>query len=71
MNENEKKLQQIIMEELNKSDVNSMINSKISSTLSSREFKQKVKELSAEVVNELFKILWQRNSIWKSTVSRA
>ena len=70
MNENEKKLQQIISEELTKSEVNSMISSKLNSTLSSREFKQKVKELSADVVNELFKLLWQRNNFWKSGVSR-
>lgn len=71
MNENEKKLQRIISEELSKSDVNSMISSKIDSALSSREFKQKVKELSADVVNELFKILWQKNNFWKSTAIRA
>lgn len=71
MNENEKKLQQIISEELSKSDVNSMISNKLNSALSSREFKQKVKELSSEVVSELFKILWQRNNFWKSSVSRA
>ncbi len=71
MNENNKRLQQIIFEELSKSDVNSMIGNKISSALSSREFKQKVKELSADVVSELFKILWQRDNFWKTTVSRA
>ena len=71
MNENEKRLQKIISEELSKSDVNSMINSKIDSALSSRDFKQKVKELSADVVNELFKILWQKNNFWKSTAVRA
>lgn len=70
MDRNEKTLQRIISEELSKSEVNSMISSKINSTLSSREFKQKVKELSADVVNELFKLLWQRNNIWKSSVSR-
>ena len=48
-----------------------MISSKLNSTLSSREFKQKVKELSSEVVSELFKILWQRNNFWKTSVSRA
>ena len=71
IDENKNKLQQIIMEELSKSDVNSMISSKINSTLSSREFKQKVKELSSQVVSELFKILWQRDNFWKSTVSRS
>lgn len=70
MDRNEKTLQRIISEELSKSEVNSMISSKLNSTLSSREFKQKVKELSADVVNELFKLLWQRNNIWKSSVSR-
>jgi len=70
ISENELKLQKIISEELSKSDVNSMIGSKITSALSSREFKQKVKELSTEVVSELFKILWQRDNFWKSTVSR-
>ena len=67
---NESVLQRIISDELSKSDVNSMISSKLSSALSSREFKQKVKELSADVVGELFKLLWQRNNIWKSSVSR-
>ena len=70
MNENEKKLQQIISEELSKAEVNSMISSKLNSTLSSREFKQKVKEVSADVINELFKLLWQRNNVWKNSVSR-
>ena len=70
MDRNEKTLQRIIKEELTKSDVNSMISSKINSALSSREFKQKVKELSSDVINELFKLLWQRNDIWKSSVSR-
>jgi len=70
MDGNEKTLQRIISEELSKSEVNSMISSKINSTLTSREFKQKIKELSSDVINELFKLLWQRNNIWKSSVSR-
>ena len=70
MDGNEKTLQRIISEELSKSEVNSMISSKINSTLTSREFKQKIKELSSDVINELFKLLWQRNNIWKSSVSK-
>jgi hypothetical protein len=46
-----------------------MIISKFEDKLSSREFKKKVKEIAADVVNEIFKILWQRNSFWKSAVS--
>lgn len=62
------KIYQILMEELSKSDVSSMIDRKLSSSLDSKDFKRKVKELSAEVVNDLFKILWQRNSFWKNSV---
>ena len=61
---NESVIKDIIEEELTRSDVNSIISDKISS----QEFKKKVKELASEVVNELFKILWQRNTLWKSSV---
>lgn len=59
-------LRKCIVENLTKNEVYSMINSKLDSKLNSREFKKLVKELSADVVNEVFKILWQRNSFWKS-----
>ena len=61
---NESIIKDIIEEELTRSDVNSIISDK----MSSQEFKKKVKELASEVVNELFKILWQRNTLWKSSV---
>ena len=50
----------LITEELTKSDVKSMISNSIDSKISSREFEKKVKELAADVLNELFRILWQR-----------
>jgi len=62
----ESDLREIITEELTKSEISSMIASKIGDNMNSREFKKKVKELAADVVNEIFKILWQRNSFWKS-----
>lgn len=63
---NEDNIRQIIMEEITKSEISSMIASKIGDNMDSREFKKKVKEIAADVVNEIFKILWQRNSFWKS-----
>mgnify|MGYP007133718315 CR=1 FL=1 len=63
---NENDIRQIIMEEITKSEISSMIASKIGDNMDSREFKKKVKEIAADVVNEIFKILWQRNSFWKS-----
>lgn len=70
MTVNENRLYSIINEELSKDDVSSLINQKISSELSSSDFKRKIREISADVVSELFKILWQRNNTWKSAVSR-
>lgn len=67
MNNNER-IYQILQEELSRSDVTSMINSKLSSSLNSKDFEKKVKEISSEVINNLFKILWQRNTFWKNSV---
>ena len=63
---NEEMLFGLVCEELTKGDVSSLISSKIADNMDSREFRKKVKELAAEVVNEIFRILWQRNSFWKS-----
>lgn len=67
---NERKLHSIIKEELTNSQVESMINSKLSSALKSTDFKKAVKELSADVVSEVFKILWQRNNMWMDSAKR-
>ena len=66
---NESKIKELVYEELSKSEVSSMIASKIDNKLSSQEFKKIVKSLATDVVSELFKILWQRNSFWKSSAA--
>ena len=64
------RIHKILQEELTKNDVNSIVNSKIDSALSSRDFKKAVKELASDVINELFKQLWQKNTLWKNAVAR-
>ena len=59
-------LREIITEEMTKGEISSLIASKLGDNLNSRDFKRKVKEIAADVVSEIFKILWQRNSFWKS-----
>lgn len=66
----DKRLTEIINEELSKSDVNSMIDRKIDSSISSRDFQSAVKKITADVISELFKTLWQRNSSWMGSISR-
>ena len=67
---NEEKIIQIINEEMSKSEITSLIQSKIDSNISSKDFEKKVKEITSSVINELFKILWQRNSFWKDSIKR-
>lgn len=65
---NKRIIRQLVKEELSKSDVTSLITSKLDSELSSSDFKKMIKGLAADVVSEMFKTLWQRDSMWKSTV---
>lgn len=66
----EERLYEIITEELSRSDVNSMIASKLDSNLSSNDFKKKVKEIAASVVEELFKTLWQKKTFWATDIKK-
>lgn len=62
---NEQEFNDLIVEELTKTEVTSIIRDKFDSQLDSSEFKKKVKEISAEVVSNLFRTLWQQNNMWK------
>ena len=55
-----------INEELTKSDVRSIM----SSEYKSADFKKAVKEISAAVIEDLFRTLWNRSSTWKGGVTR-
>ena len=56
-----------INEELTKGDVKSMM----SSEYKSADFKKAVKEISAEVIEDLFRTLWNRSSMWKGGITRS
>lgn len=61
---------QILMEEMTKPEITSLIQSKIDSSLTSRDFIKKVKEITADVLDDLFKTLYQHNNVWKTQVKR-
>ena len=63
-----KDINRLINEEMSRSEISSLIQNKIDSNMSSKDFEKKIKEISASVLDELFKILWQRNSFWKNSV---
>lgn len=56
---NTDKIINIITEELNKSDIIDIIKN-------DKDFEKRVKKIVSDVVTELFRVLWQHNSIFKS-----
>ena len=66
----EKRLNQIITEEINKTDVENIVSRKINSTLDSRDFKKTVKDIVADVLEELYRTLWNRSSMWRGGITR-
>ena len=54
-------LEDIIIEELNKTDI-------IDIARKDKDFEKRIKEIVSDVVVELFRVLWQHSSTFKSLV---
>jgi hypothetical protein len=67
---NESRLDRIISEEINKTDVNNAIASKLSSSYESKEFKKAVRAIVADAIEDLYRVLWNRSSSWKGGVAK-
>lgn len=59
MERNNEKIISLITEEMKKSDVMDIIKN-------DKDFEKRVKKITADVVTELFRVLWQHNSIFKA-----
>jgi hypothetical protein len=66
----DERIKQIIREEINKTDVEAIVNRKLSSSYDSRDFKKAVKDITADVIEDLFRTLWNRSSSWKGGITR-
>lgn len=64
----EKKIRNIVEEELTKAEVNSLINNKVDSILQSNDFKRKVKAITADVLEDLYRTMYQKKTFWQSSV---
>lgn len=62
----ENRLKQIINEELNTTEVRSMINSKLEDYLRERAFKKAVREIVVDVIEEYFREMWRKSGFWKN-----
>lgn len=65
-----KELTKLIVEEITRSEIKSMIASDRTDMINSKEFRDKVKEISAKVIEELYKILWTRKSFWLDPIKK-
>lgn len=57
-----------INEELTKADIRSIARSEIDSLLKEKEFDKRVREITSEVMEKFFKMMYNRRSFWKGEV---
>lgn len=63
---NENRIRQMVLEELSKQEVKSMINAKLNDYINEREFKKAVRQVAADVLEDFFKEAWRKNGFWKN-----
>ena len=66
----EEKIRILVKEELTKAEDNSLINNKVDSILQSNEFKRKVKAITADVLEDLYRTMYQKKAFWQSSVKQ-
>ena len=59
-----------LREDLSKNDVEGMISNRLSSYGNSADFKKAVREIAADVIEDLYRTLWNRSSSWKGGLKR-
>lgn len=64
----EREIREIVLEELSRSDVQSMIDKKITSMYDGSDFKKSVREIAVEVVDDFFKTMYNKRSFWKTSI---
>lgn len=56
---NEEKISSIIAEEINKSEILKFIKN-------DKDFEKRIKQITSDVVTDLFRVLWQHNGLFKN-----
>ena len=67
---NENRIDQIISEEISKTDVERTVANKLASSYDSREFKRAVREVVADALEDLYRTLYNRSSSWRGGVAK-
>lgn len=64
------KKRDILIEEITRAEINSMIKNQIETKTSSSELKKYIKKVCAECLSDFTKSLWNKRSFWESEVTR-
>ncbi len=64
------RMHQIINEEITKAEVSKIVSDKLSSELGSKDFDSKIRDIVADVIENLYRTLWNRSSTWKGQLKR-
>jgi len=64
------RLKQLIKEEFSKPEIISLIRDENAKQLKSKDFEARTKVISAKVIEELYKLLWQRKNFWADTINK-
>ena len=67
---NENRIDQIISEEISKTDVERTVANKLASSYDSREFKRAVRDVVADALEDLYRTLYNRSSSWRGGVAK-
>lgn len=66
MTVSDKKIRQMLKEELSKQEVKNLIDSKLSEYVSNNEFKKKIRNMAVDVLDDFFREMWRKNGFWKN-----
>ena len=60
----------VLSEDLSKNDVEGIISNRLSSYGKSTEFQRAVRDIAADVIEDLYRTLWNRSSSWKGGIKK-
>lgn len=63
-------VRKLIKEELSKKEIVDLIKQENDKFLKSKDFELKVKDISAKVIVELYKLLWTRRDFWAQNINK-
>lgn len=59
-------IRQILKEELSKNEIKDIVRDELKSYTKKNDFEKLVKKITADVIEDMYRVLYQHSSMWKS-----